>query len=84
MGKYKMFINTERLKIERYKNSIGMRDMARKLGWDSPASYKNLEDGNVEPRITIMLNVSKILGKPVHYFFNLNVQNSCIMSKDII
>ena len=78
MGKYKMFINSERLKLERYKKNISMREMADRLGWESATSYKNLEDGNVEPRITIMLNVSKILERPVHYFFNFNVHNSCI------
>ena len=81
MGRYCRFVNSERLKIERYKKKLNIKKMSQLLGWNSPASYKNIEDGIVEPRISIMIKISKILGKPVIYFFNFDVQESCTFCK---
>lgn len=76
MNKFANYVFTEKLRLERYRHKLHIRQMAKLMGMSSHVSYKNLEEGLVEPRITSMVKVASILGKPVKYFFNLNVQNS--------
>lgn len=71
MNKYSMYVKTEKIKNERKKKKKTIKDMSVNLGFKSPISYYNLEVGIVEPKISQMINLSKILGKPVNYFFNL-------------
>ena len=71
MNKYSMYVKTEKIKNERKKKKKTIKEMSVKLGFKSPISYYNLEVGIVEPKISQMINLSKILGKPVSYFFNL-------------
>ncbi len=71
MNKYSMYVKTEKIKNERKKKKKTIKDMSVNLGFKSPISYYNLEVGIVEPKISQMINLSKILGKPVSYFFNL-------------
>jgi len=57
-----------------------MAQMAKLLGKKSESSYSNLEKGVVEPKISDIITVSKILQKPCNIFFNLEVQESCTQS----
>ena len=71
MNKYSMYVKTEKIKNERKKKQKTIKDMSVNLGFKSPISYYNLEVGIVEPKISQMIKLSKVLGKPVSYFFNL-------------
>lgn len=71
MNKYSKYVKTEELKKARIKKKKDYKDMSDELGLKSPISYYNLEVGIVEPKISQMIKVSKILGKPVKNFFNL-------------
>ena len=69
-------IFTDRLKQVRKSKGISLREMARKLDYNSPSSYMYIEKGEVQPSIYMMNKISKILDKPVNYFFKLNVQDA--------
>lgn len=69
-------IYTERLRQARKEKGISMREMAKLLGYNSPASYMYIEHGKVQPTIEKMNKISSILGHPVDYFFKLNVRGS--------
>lgn len=71
MNKYSIYVNTEELKKIRLKKKKSYEDMALELGYKSGISYYNLETGIVEPRISQMIKVSKILEKPIAKIFNL-------------
>lgn len=68
------YTNTENLKKERLEKGFTYEDMANFLGYKSKTTYMYIERGVTSPNIKVMNNISKILGKPVQYFFNLNVQ----------
>lgn len=68
-------IYTERLKETRVSMKYSMRKMAKKLGYNSPSSYMYIEKGEVQPSIEMMNRIARILGKPVNYFFKLEVQD---------
>lgn len=76
MNKFSKYVNTENLKKSRLKRRFSYEDMAKKLGFKSQISYYNLEKGIVEPKISQMIKISEILGKPVPVFFNLKVQEN--------
>ena len=78
MNKFASYINTEELRKSRNKKGLSYNDMAREMGLKSPISYYNLEVGIIEPKISQMLKVSKILNRPVHKFFNLKLQETWI------
>lgn len=67
-------VYTYRLIKERKKKGLTQKDMANKLGYKSITTYSNIERGYVDPGIDNINKISKILGKSVEYFFNLNVQ----------
>lgn len=67
---------TENIKKERLKKGRSYADMANFLGYKSRTTYMYLEKGMTNPSIDVMNNISKLLGKPVQYFFNLNVQET--------
>lgn len=69
-------VYTERLKKVRKKEDLSLRKMAELLGYNSASSYMYIERGEVQPTIKIMNEISKILNKPVDYFFKLNVQEN--------
>lgn len=73
------YINIEALRIERLKKKITLRNMAKLLGFKSAASYYNIEKGKIYPKINVMIDISKILEKPVDYFFYQ--ENSTKMNK---
>jgi transcriptional regulator with XRE-family HTH domain len=77
MGKYSEYVNTENLRKERYAKKISMADMASFINKKSESSYLNIENGNVEPRISTINKISEVLKKPAQYFFKINVQDSC-------
>ena len=74
MGKYSEFVNTSEIKKTRLNKNISAQKMAEMLGLNSKVSYYNIENGETEPRITIILKMSKILGKSPTKFFNFKVQ----------
>ena len=76
MYKYSIYVKTDKIRNERIKKNKTIKNMSVELGLKSPSSYYNLEVGIVEPKISQMINVSKILGKPVAYFFNLQLQEN--------
>lgn len=76
MNKYAMYVNTDELKKARNKKKKTYEDMSNEMGMKSPISYYNIEVGIVEPKISQMIKVSKILGKPVGFFFNLKLQEN--------
>jgi len=67
---------TERLKLERVRKGITMKQMAEMLGYNSTSSYMYIEKGKVQPTIMVMNKISAFLGRPVQYFFKLNVQET--------
>lgn len=73
-NKYSKYINTEALKTTRESKGFSYRDMSRLLGFKSPATYFNIENGLVEPKISHINNISKILKMPSSKFFNFKVQ----------
>jgi transcriptional regulator with XRE-family HTH domain len=73
---YSNFVYTERLRRERFAKKITMREMAELLGYKSPTSYMNIENGKVCPKLDKMIEIADLLGKPVEYFFNIKVQDS--------
>ena len=73
MNKYTEFVNTNRLIERRNKLGLSIRAMCKILGLKSSSSYYSIEIGRTEPKISHMINISKILKKPVSYFFNFNV-----------
>ena len=76
MYKYSKYVKTEKIKNERIKKNMTIKDMSTELGLKSPVSYYNLEVGIVEPKISQMVKVSKLLGKSVAYFFNIQLQEN--------
>ncbi|MBR3697736.1 MAG: helix-turn-helix transcriptional regulator [Clostridia bacterium] len=76
MNKFSEYVNTEELKKTRLKRKLNYKDMAEMLGFKSEISYYNLEVGIVEPKITQMIRISEILGRPVQKFFNLKLQEN--------
>lgn len=76
MNKYSMYVKTEKIRNERVRKNKTIKDMSIELGLKSPVSYYNLEVGIVEPKISQMIKVSRILGKSVAYFFNLQLQEN--------
>lgn len=69
-------VYTDRLKKARKEKNISFRKMAKLLGYNSPSSYMYIERGEVQPTIETMNKISSILGRPVNYFFKLNVQDT--------
>ena len=67
---YKKYVKTEELKNEREFRHLSYRDMSKLMGFKSPATYYNIENGLVEPKISHINKISKILKKPCTNFFN--------------
>ena len=76
MYKYSIYVKTDKIRNERIKKNKTIKNMSVELDLKSTSSYYNLEVGIVEPKISQMIKVSKILGKPVAYFFNLQLQEN--------
>lgn len=74
MPKYSEYVYTDNLKEARKSKRITAQKMAELLGLNSKVSYYNIENGETEPRITTILEISKILGKSPSNFFKLKVQ----------
>lgn len=74
----KSYVETEKLRIERLKKNLTLKNMANLLGFKSAATYYNIEKGKTNPKVSILVNISNILEKPVEYFlqtkFNKNEQ----------
>ena len=73
-NKYSKYINSEELRRVREKKDLSYRDMSKLLGFKSPATYYNIEKGLVEPKISHINKISKILKTPSSKFFNFKVQ----------
>jgi transcriptional regulator with XRE-family HTH domain len=76
VNKYTEYVNREALRRERFAKQLTAEAMAKSLGKSSASSYTNIENGIVEPKISDMVIISKVLEKPVGYFFNLGLQES--------
>lgn len=74
MNKYADFVYTNKIKEERVKKGYTYKEMANFLGLKSRTAYYNIEVGIVEPKISQMCQIAKILKKSVSYFFNFKVQ----------
>ena len=74
MNKYTKYVYTDELKKERKKQGFSITDMANMLGFKSKVTYYNIEVGAVEPKISHINKISKILGKAPKNFFNFKVQ----------
>lgn len=73
-NKYSKYVNTEELKQVREAKGFSYRDMSSFMGFKSPATYYNIENGLVEPKISHINSISKILKMPSSNFFNFKVQ----------
>ena len=73
-NKYSKFVNTEELKKTREEKGFSIRDMSRFMGFKSPATYYNIENGIAEPKISHINSISKILKTSSSKFFNFKVQ----------
>lgn len=67
-------VYTDRIKKERELKKMSYQDMANKLNYSSKTTYMYIENGITQPTLQVMRGISKILGKPISYFFNLEVQ----------
>lgn len=76
MNKYSKYVNKEALENERQKRKKTCKDMSELMGMRSPVSYYNIENGIVEPKISQMIIISKILKKPISNFFNFKLQEN--------
>lgn len=74
MNKEVLITNTEELKKAREIKGFSHRDMSKFLGAKSSATYYNIETGKVEPKISQVLKICKLLKEPVTKFFSLQVQ----------
>lgn len=73
-NKYSKYVNTDALKKARETKGFSYRDMSRLMNFKSPATYYNIENGLVEPKISHINSISKILKMPSSNFFNFEVQ----------
>lgn len=73
-NKYSKYVNTEKLKSIRESKGFSYRDMSKMMGFKSPATYYNIENGFVEPKISHINRISKILKMQSSIFFNFKVQ----------
>ncbi len=73
-NRYSKYVNTDILKEAREIKGFSYRDMSKLMGFKSPATYYNIENGLVEPKISHINNISKILKTPSSKFFNFKVQ----------
>lgn len=73
-NKYSKYVNTEKLKCVRESKGLSYRDMSKLMGFKSPATYFNIENGIVEPKISHINSISKILKKSCSNFFNFKIQ----------
>ena len=73
-NRYSKYVNTDVLKEAREDKGFSYRDMSKFMGFRSPATYYNIENGLVEPKISHINNISKILKMPSSKFFNFKVQ----------
>lgn len=69
-----LITDTEKLKKARELKGFSYRDMSKLLGAKSSATYYNIETGKVEPKISQVLRISKLLKEPINNFFRLKVQ----------
>lgn len=76
IGKYSEYVQTEEMKKTRLSKKLSCRDMAKLMGVKSQATYFNIENGIVEPKISQMIKISSILKKPVSNFFIVKVQKN--------
>lgn len=68
------YVKTEILKAERKSYGYTYKDMAKKIGYNSPTTYMYIEKGQTIPNLLTMLKIAKVFGKPVSYFFKLDIQ----------
>lgn len=73
-NKYSKYVNTEKLKNVREAKGFSYRDMSMLMGFKSSATYYNIENGLVEPKISHIISISRILKMPSSNFFNFKVQ----------
>lgn len=71
MAKNSLYTNTIKLREARREKNITVAEISRVLGFNSLVSYYNIENGITEPKISQMITISRLLDKPVAYFFNL-------------
>jgi len=74
MIKEVLIVDTEKLKKARNLKGFSYRDMSKFLGAKSSATYFNIENGKVEPKIGQALRISRLLKEPITNFFKLKVQ----------
>lgn len=70
------YTNTVEIKAARRALNLSQLDMAVKLGYKSPATYKYIEDGVTVATIPVAVHISNILGGPLGKFFNLELQET--------
>lgn len=73
-NKYSKYIKTKELREAREIKGFSYRDMSKLMGFRSPATYYNIENGFTEPKISHINSISKILKMPCSKFFNFKVQ----------
>lgn len=72
--KYSKYVNTAELKNAREAKGFSYRDMSKMMGFRSPATYYNIENGFSEPKISHINSICKILKIPSSKIFNFKVQ----------
>lgn len=71
MNKYSKYVKTENIREARKAKHILIADIIKEMGLASRVSYYNIENGIVEPRISQMIVLSKMLEEPITKLFNL-------------
>ena len=76
LGKYSKYVKRENIRNTRKEKHISVKDLTKELGLSSTVSYYNIENGMVEPKISQMVTISKLLDEPVKNFFMLEPQEN--------
>lgn len=71
MNRYSKYVKTENIREARKAKHILIADIIKEMGLASRVSYYNIENGIVEPRISQMIILSKILEEPITKLFNI-------------
>lgn len=68
------WVYPSRIKRLRVYKGWTLKKAAEMMGYKSASTFKNLEDGKLEPKISQINRMAEIFGQPAHYLFKLNVK----------
>lgn len=67
MNRYSKYVNVDELKKARKNKKMTCEDVSKEMGFKSPVSYYNIEEGIVEPKISQMMKILKYFAMVLGY-----------------